>query len=81
MKEKAKKISGMDELDTSSICYWKVDDGTWLIYFPKIGVGGLKNHSVEEHEDGTISVYPSILTWNNLGKRHGFLRCGEWEEV
>ena len=48
--------------------------------------GSLSKHTVTEHEDGTITVSPSILitmrgpedvekTW------HGFLEKGIWREV
>lgn len=46
-------------------------------------IGRLTNHEVTEHEDGTITVRPSIL----LGpaaprkKRHGYLTRGVWKEV
>lgn len=56
--------------------------GYWMIYAPKGGVGSLANHKVIEHEDGTITVSPSILqnaphneTW------HGYLEKGIWREV
>ncbi len=45
-----------------------------------------KNHTVTEHEDGTISASPSIL-WGadyGMGERgawHGYLERGVWREV
>ena len=42
----------------------------------------LQAHDIIEHEDGMITVHPSILvtTWD--GKRwHGYLRNGEWERL
>lgn len=70
------------ELDTQKICYWKEKSrGVWMIYFPHFGAGDLTLHTVEEHEDGTISVLPSILCTNHRGTRHGFLKKGIWEEV
>ena len=67
--------------------YWKADDG-WHVCTPNGLVGWLKNHHVEEHEDGTISVLPgpwgsnSILVSNGSGNRtwHGYVRRGVWEE-
>lgn len=44
-------------------------------------VGNLSRHEVTEHEDGTITVSPSILI--NAGKAgawHGFLERGIWRE-
>jgi hypothetical protein len=57
--------------------------GYWLVYCPKGGVGTLINHQVVEHEDGTITVSPSILqNWGRKGESwHGYLEHGEWREV
>lgn len=56
--------------------YCKAPDGTWWVATPEEGVmGPLTEHTVEEHEDGTITVSPSILV---TGGYHGFLRRGEW---
>lgn len=81
--EQAIRISGMAELDDSKICYWKTSD-RWLIHLPGCGIGGLGKHKVEEHEDGTITVKPSIVMYGHKkGKeiqRHGFLTKGIWEE-
>jgi len=40
----------------------------------------MANHSIEEHEDGTISVSPSILCDNSKEYWHGFLTRGVWRE-
>lgn len=48
--------------------------------------GSLGNHEVVEHEDGTITVSPSILTWTEWGPErtrhewHGYLERGVWRE-
>lgn len=46
-------------------------------------LAGLRNHTVEEHEDGTISVTPSILV--RLQHRglewHGYIEHGYWRQV
>lgn len=87
-----KRISGYSELDTKSICYWRAKNGedghsgedVWLLYIPKCGLGNLKNHSVTEHEDGTITVTPSILvTGHDSGATtevHGYLTRGVWRD-
>lgn len=59
-------------------------DGTWLARPPNpdILMGNLGDHDVTEHDDGTITVSPSILIkqWN--GKQwHGYLERGVWREV
>lgn len=46
--------------------------------------GNLSQHSVTEHEDGTITVSPSILIGqgkNNTTPWHGYLEHGVWREV
>lgn len=63
--------------------YVKIIDGPmpWMANDP-IGGGpfsiGLKNHAVEEHEDGTITVTPSLYD-TRPGGWHGLLRRGVWE--
>ncbi|HWT46592.1 MAG TPA: hypothetical protein VN085_11530 [Vicinamibacterales bacterium] len=48
------------------------DDGTNGGYCPV-------TRDVVEHEDGTITVSPSILVSDNTGELyHGFLVMGEW---
>lgn len=42
----------------------------------------LANHDIVEHEDGTITVSPSILCTGYYGKQwHGYLERGVWREV
>ena len=56
-------------------------DGTWYARPPvnKGHSGWLKNHQVTEHEDGTITVSPSILVeWGDGVTWHGFLERGIW---
>lgn len=68
--------------------YWRVRvDGewTWRCMTPNGLTGLLRQHEVTEHEDGTITVSPSILVcWPNRSKPmryHGFLREGVWETL
>lgn len=56
--------------------------GIWYACTPNGLMGNLSNHEVIEHEDGSITVSPSILvesygddTW------HGYLEHGVWREV
>lgn len=59
-----------------------VSDGkqTWMVRTPNGHYGNLANHEVVEHEDGTITVTPSILISNPQEGElyHGFLTKGEW---
>lgn len=88
MSEEAVRLDDVTEpgrlpsgLDMSRICYWK-GPGHWWIYLPGGGIGELVNHQVEEHEDGTITVSPSIGLRKGATAgfaRHGYLRRGRWE--
>lgn len=53
--------------------------------YPETVQGSLGNHEVVEHEDGTITVSPSILiqtTWAGEPVTwHGYLERGVWREV
>lgn len=41
--------------------YWKDTAGTWSVYTPNGRLGSIAKHTVIEHEDGTVTVSPSIL--------------------
>jgi hypothetical protein len=63
--------------------YCKMPDGKFMarVPDPKFHLGSLAGHEVTEHEDGTITVSPSILhTEPNVGQWHGFLERGVWRE-
>lgn len=66
---------------TRHICYWKDKRGVWMLYLPAGGVGDLSAHDVTEHEDGTVTVSPSILVTSSRKdrRRHGYLKRGVWE--
>lgn len=57
--------------------------GTWHACTPSGALGNLANHDVTENEDGTITVFPSILVISDHdGKTwHGYLERGVWREV
>ena len=64
--------------------YGKDAEGKWWARPPVqgFGMGRLGNHDITEHEDGTITVSPSILMdWGEGRTWHGYLRKGIWEEV
>lgn len=56
--------------------YWKDADGLWWVRPPRGHMGTLDGHEVTEHENGTITVSPSILS----SEYHGFLERGVWRE-
>jgi hypothetical protein len=79
------RVRNYGERHPALICYWKHEgSGEWYIHFPTEDgdglLGGLANHTVVEHEDGTISVTPSIQTTGHNGQRHGYLTKGVWNE-
>jgi hypothetical protein len=58
-------------------------DGNWYAMTPNGRLGNLASHDVTEHEDGTITVRPSILVTTGSYSRpawHGYLKCGVWTE-
>jgi hypothetical protein len=58
-------------------CCAPPDTGDWASNFH----GNLARHTVVEHEDGTITVSPSILIrTHDKGDWHGFLERGVWRE-
>ena len=70
--------------------YMKVTEGEqmqlgWFARPPRGHIGGLRKHTVTGHEDGTITVSPSILlTWGDATGDHtwhGYLERGVWREV
>lgn len=59
---------------------------TWHGRPPRGHVGNLANHAIVEHEDGTISVTPSIKITSHDDEGvpsvwHGYLEKGVWREV
>jgi hypothetical protein len=63
--------------------YLRDEHGVWWCCVPKVcenGIGNLRNHQIEEHEDGTITVSPSILLGGSCSW-HGYLKRGVWTEV
>lgn len=54
-------------------------DGKWYARPPSCHMGCLENHSVTEHEDGSISVSPSILIEGETSW-HGYLIKGIWDK-
>lgn len=56
------------------------DGYVWVIRDPNGKLGSIGEHTVTEHEDGTITVSPSILD-DAPGGWHGFLERGVWREA
>ena len=61
--------------------YGKDVHGVWRARALRLSSGNLSQYEVTEHEDGTITVSPSILIEQPpIGTWHGYLRRGVWEE-
>lgn len=66
--------------------YGKSSNGDFYCCVPGIldALGNLRAHKIVEHEDGTITVSPSILISygpHGINKWHGYLERGIWREV
>jgi hypothetical protein len=60
--------------------YLKID-GYFIGCTPNGQLANLSAHQVTEHDDGTITVSPSILVSDNTGPLwHGYLERGVWRE-
>lgn len=72
------------ELEVGEYSKWDSHDSMWYARCPDGSLANLSAHQVTEHEDGTISVVPSILvSFGNPPVRcwHGFLEHGVWREA
>jgi len=59
--------------------YWKDSHGWWYAETPKGVRSRLGTHTVTMHEDGTITVSPSILAEaDGQCSWHGYLERGVW---
>jgi hypothetical protein len=61
-------------------------DNYWYGRPPGHHAGSFKQHEIVEHDDGTITVSPSILLtdYDDSGEKviwHGYLERGVWREV
>lgn len=63
--------------------YWRDSRGEWLAVTPNGLHGGLGNHNVTQHDDGTITVSPSILVNRGMtgATWHGYLERGVWRSA
>lgn len=53
----------------------------WQVRPPGFNAGSIPHHSVVEHDDGTITVSPSIVLVDGEDRWHGFLERGVWRSV
>lgn len=63
-------------LKIGEYCHWK---DRWWARCPSGDLGNLSGHTVHVHEDGSITVSPSILISSRTnGEWHGWLERGVW---
>lgn len=64
--------------------YGRTARGNWVGVAPKDSEHwlfcNLERHTVTEHDDGSITVSPSILVSSGHDSWHGFLERGVWRE-
>ena len=61
--------------------YWQ-RDGIWYGVTPNGHLCSVANHEIVAHDDGTITVSPSIrVSVGPMVVWHGFLERGVWREV
>lgn len=80
MKLKRKDAQSESCFNLEEWSYGKNKWGVWFVMFPGDLLGCLQNHCVVEHEDGTITVSPSILVKNSDISVHGFIEKGIWRD-
>lgn len=82
MKQKAIRVNDRSETSNDHIYYWYDENlETWFMWFPGVGTGNLKNHTVVENSDKTITVSPSIVVGHTGHKKvHGYLKSGWWQD-
>ena len=75
-----RRVSGKEphQLELGEYGHWA---SVWYARCPDGSCANLRSHTVIIHEDGTITVSPSILT-STAEKQlwHGFLERGVWME-
>lgn len=60
--------------------YVKHESGFFYACSPTGLLANLGGHTVDEHEDGTITAWPSIRVWCGDKEWHGYLKRGVWTE-
>ena len=78
-----KRVYNQEELRIDGAYYYSEETKSWWCRTPTGDMGNLGAHDVTEHEDGTITVSPSILVTTrkngvDIELYHGYLVRGEW---
>lgn len=76
---------------TPAGAYWIDSSGAWCVVTPNGRMGSIAKHTVEVHDDGTITASPSILVYARAGvtytpeqradmvESHGEEQVKDWE--
>lgn len=81
-----RRVSGFDWHTWEPGDYgFSIEDRCWIAITPNDHAANLSRHEVVEHEDGTITVAPSILVSTSKDGKplqvwHGYLKAGVWGE-
>lgn len=89
---KGRRITSEEAADLRNVKpgdYWSDPSGVWYAACPMpldedglvTALALLAGHRVTEHEDGTITVSPSILCRGGGQEYHGWLEHGEWRSA
>ncbi len=56
---------------------------SWYVVTPNGMLGNISKHIIIDHDDGTITVMPSIKVTGGTAEEswHGYLEKGVWREV
>lgn len=75
-----KRLPDSDEWPDLGACEYVKHQGVWWVCAPTGDNVQIRPGmwTVEEHEDGTITVSPSL---NIVGRWHGWLKKGIWEDA
>lgn len=81
--ENIDQLFGDDGIDGGYCPFVTKGQRMWLVRTPNGHLGNLGAHDVTEHDDGTITVSPSILISNpQQGELyHGYLEHGAWRDA
>lgn len=72
------------EMEPGDYGRWNADKGNWYARAPDGKLANLTAHAVVEHDDGSITVSPSILITQpgeTPPEWHGYLERGVWRSA
>ena len=70
-----------DDASVLGACEYARINGVWHACSPNGLLANLAGHQVIEHDNGTITVSPSIEVTNTINYWHGYLQAGVWSTL